>query len=260
VITYYLKKRHMIGDLKLEVYDVGGKLLSTLPGGKRRGINRVEWTMRSGAPRTAPGAGIIPSLGALMGLRALPGTYVVKMVKGKDTYASSVTLVPEPGSAHSAADRALQLQTSQTLYGMVERLAYVVDALTDARDQAKAVSAAVPAREALRKRLDALVEAADRQRSALVSSQRGEGISGEEKLREEIGLLYGNVNGFEGRPTQSQLDRMAVLEGELKTAIAQYDALFTGEIAGVNAALVKKKLAPIVKLTVAGWDTRRPAQ
>ena len=44
VITYYLKKRHMIGDLKLEVYDAQGALLTTIPGGKRRGINRVEWT------------------------------------------------------------------------------------------------------------------------------------------------------------------------------------------------------------------------
>src|SRR5262249_34969689 len=42
-ITYYLKKRHMFGDLKVEIYDQSGALLSTFPGGKHRGINRVSW-------------------------------------------------------------------------------------------------------------------------------------------------------------------------------------------------------------------------
>ena len=32
----------MIGDLKLEVYDAQGALLTTIDGGKRRGINRVR--------------------------------------------------------------------------------------------------------------------------------------------------------------------------------------------------------------------------
>ena len=41
VITYYQKKRHIFGDLKIEVLDADGKLLDTLPTSKRRGLNRV---------------------------------------------------------------------------------------------------------------------------------------------------------------------------------------------------------------------------
>ncbi|MCX6553266.1 MAG: glycosyl hydrolase, partial [Acidobacteria bacterium] len=259
VITYYLKKRHMIGDLKLEVSDTQGTVLSVIPGGKRRGINRVEWTMRSRAPRTAPGAGIIPSLGALMGPRVLPGTYAVRMIKGKDTHTSSVTLVPEPGSQHSDADRALQLQTAQKLYAMVERLAYLVDAVADSRSQVRAAANGLPPRDPLRKRLEALAEDLDAQRTALASSQRGEGISGEEKLREEIGLLYGNVNAYEGRPTRSQLDRVVVLDGSLEAAVAACQKAVAGD-ASLKAQLARKKIAPIVMLTPEAWNTRRPAQ
>jgi hypothetical protein len=50
-IIYYHKKRHMFGDLKLEIYDAGGKRLASINGGKRKGINRVEWSMRSEPPR-----------------------------------------------------------------------------------------------------------------------------------------------------------------------------------------------------------------
>ena len=258
VLTYYLKKRHVLGDLRLEIYDPQGTLLGTVPGSRRRGINRVEWTMRSKAPRSAPGAGLIPSLGSLMGPRVSPGTYTVKMIKGKDTFASTVTIVPEPGSRHSDADRALQGQTARTLYGMVERLAFLVDSLADARDQAKAASSTLAEKDPLRARLGLLADGFEAQRAALVSSQRGEGISGEEKLREEIGTLYGNVNVYEGRPTTSQLDRMAVLDSDLAAAFTLFETSFGKGVAAPNAQLAKKKLAPLVVLSRGEWDKRRP--
>jgi hypothetical protein len=51
VITYYQQKRHIFGDLKIEVLDQDGKLLSTVPSSKRRGLNRATWSMRLKAPR-----------------------------------------------------------------------------------------------------------------------------------------------------------------------------------------------------------------
>jgi photosystem II stability/assembly factor-like uncharacterized protein len=258
VIAYYLKKRHVFGDLKIEVYDATGMLLATMPGGKRRGINRVEWPMRSKAPRTAPGEGIIPSLYALMGLRAHAGTYTVRMIKGKDTFSSTVTVVPEPGSQHTEADRAAQLTAAGKLYGMVEKLAYLVEALSNVRDQAKSAVAALPGKDAIRKRVQAFADEMEAQRKALVASQRGEGISGEEKLREELGMLYGNVNGYEGRPTQSQLDRMGVLEKDLSAAIATFEATATKETAALNAQLTARKIQPIKVPRAAEWE--RPAK
>ncbi|MFQ5421291.1 MAG: glycosyl hydrolase, partial [Anaerolineae bacterium] len=53
-ITYYLKKRHIFGDMRIEIYDEAGKLIKTLAGGKRKGINRVEWPMRMKPPRVPP--------------------------------------------------------------------------------------------------------------------------------------------------------------------------------------------------------------
>ena len=56
-ITYWLKKRHLFGDLKVEVYDREGRLITTIPGTKRVGINRVEWPMRL-SPTTLITAGL----------------------------------------------------------------------------------------------------------------------------------------------------------------------------------------------------------
>ncbi|MEI6669282.1 MAG: glycosyl hydrolase [Acidobacteriota bacterium] len=245
VIAYYLKKRHVFGDLKLEIYDASGALLTSLTGGKRRGVNRVEWPMRSKPPRTAPGEGIIPSMYALMGLRAPAGTYTVKMLKGKETFSSTVTLVPDPSSKHTEADRAAQRAAAGQLYALMEKLGALVDGLTSVRDQAKTAVAGLSGKDPLRTRVQALADDMEAQRKSLVASQRGEGISGEEKLREELGMLYGNVNGYEGRPTQSQMDRMAVLDADLAAATTRFAAAATKQSAAFNAQLVSKKLAPI---------------
>ena len=53
-------------------------------------------------------------------------------------------------------------------------------------------------------------------RATLVSVKEGGGITGERKLREYIGELYGGVNGYEGKPTQQQLDRMSMLNSQLE--------------------------------------------
>jgi photosystem II stability/assembly factor-like uncharacterized protein len=251
-LTYYLKKRHIIGDLKLEVYDASGKLLSSMPGGKRRGLNRVEWPMRQPAPKFPAGAGVIYSVGSLFGPRAPEGSYTVKLIKGKETFTSEVKLVPDPRVSYPAEDKKLQQETTWKLYAQVEKLTYLVDSITSVRDQARARAEKLPARDALRKQLDSLSESMEAQRKSLVATQEGEGISGEEKLREELGMLYGNVNFHDGRPTGSQLNRMAVLGKELDAARGKFEAAAKG-LEAVNSQLKARKLDPVTTLTEVEW-------
>ncbi|MBI3949455.1 MAG: hypothetical protein HY314_03265 [Acidobacteria bacterium] len=96
VITYYQKKRHIFGDLKFEIYDSSAKLISTIPGSKRRGVNRVEWSMRMKAPKVPPAAGLVPNFFSFVGPRVMEGTYTVKMIKGKDTHTTDLKVVPGP--------------------------------------------------------------------------------------------------------------------------------------------------------------------
>ncbi len=256
-VTYYLRKRHMFGDLKLEVFDSTGKRLASLPGAKRRGLNRVEWPTRGKAPRVAAAASLIPSLGAFMGPRFAEGSYLIKMTKGKDTYSTTVELAPDPRSTHTAEDRALQRETAWKLHALVERLTFTVDSITEARDQARARMEKLSPQEPLRKRVQALVDALEKQRTALVASRESEGgISGEEKLREELGMLYGNVNGYEGRPTQSQIRRMGVLGRQLGAAAARFDTTLAKDAEALSAELRKRQLDPILRLSREEWDKR----
>jgi photosystem II stability/assembly factor-like uncharacterized protein len=241
-VTYYLKKRHILGDLRLEVYDPAGALVVALPGGKRRGINRVEIPLRSKPPKVAPGLGMVMSVAALYGPRILEGTYTVKLIRSDQVLESEVRLVPDPRSPHSAADRAAQRLAALRLFGMVERLAAIVQGLIDVGTRANARASALPAGDALTKRLQAFAAGVEEQRASLVATKQFEGISGEEKLREELGMLYGTVNGYEGRPTQSQLTRAAVLEKRLADAQARYDRTTGADLDTLNKLLAARKM------------------
>ena len=79
-------------------------------------------------------------------------------------------------------------------------------------------------------------------------------LSGEEQLREKMAELYGGVNGYDGRPTQSQIDQVKVLGDQLEKAEAKLEALKSGEVAAVNRELEKRKLDPLKPKSREEWE------
>ena len=254
VINYYQKKRHIFGDLKLEIFDQQGKLLNTISGSKRRGLSRSTWSMRLKPPKFPPAASAV--FGATQGPRVVPGTYTVKMTKNKDTYTTELKVAQDPRAKYSPEDRQQQFDLSMKLYDMLAKMTYQVDAITSARDAVKARSAKVGAKDPLRKRLDSLYSQLDAQRSKIVATKEGGMITGEERIREQMGELYGNVLGYEGRPTESQIARTDALNKELDDVVKDFDALATKELASLNTALARKKLDPVKVLTREEWEKK----
>jgi hypothetical protein len=255
-IVYYQKKRHIFGDLKLDIYDAKGQLLTSLQGDKRRGLNRVQWPERAKPPKMPPAAGLVENEYVFYGPQAQEGTYTVKLTKGKETYSSEVKLVPDPRSKSTAADRGLQHKTVTQLYDMLAQLTYIVDATSELRDQAKQRAGAASDAK-LKERLSALTQKLEDFRSTLVSVKEGGMITGEKKLREHLGELYGSVNGYSGRPTQSQVESTTVLQKELDKAGAQFQSIVTSEVPPLNAALQDNNIEPLTAASREDWDKKQ---
>ena len=56
-------------------------------------------------------------------------------------------------------------------------------------------------------------------------------ITGEERIREHLGQLYGAINGYEGRPTDYQAARADSLAHELEDVIGDFQKLTQKELA-----------------------------
>jgi len=254
-ITYYLKKRQLMGEMKIEIYDGEGKLVTTLPANKRRGINRVAWQMRMKPPRTPSGANVIRAPGSFLGPRVMLGDYTVKVIKGNDTFTSKVSLVADPRASYTAEDRKAQHETAMKLYGMMGDLTYLYDAVNDARTQAMDRAGKLTPKDGAQKPLQAFTAQLNSLRGDL-SAQKEGWLTGEEKLRERLGALYGAVNIYDGRPTQSMYDNMKLMEKELADATNRLQGVFNKQLAPVNAALTKSKAESITTLSREAWEAK----
>src|SRR5215467_4225718 len=194
---------------------------------------------------------------AFFGNKVPAGTYTIKMIKGSQTYSSKLVLVPDPRSHYSQQDRDLQQQTVLKLYRELEHLTYVADAVVDARDQARKRLAQVNPADATAKNLQAFADSMEGLRSRLVAVKEGGAITGEEKLREKLGDLYGSINEYDGRPTQSQLDSMQTLSAQLNQAEADFQKTISVELPVINPVLEQKKLDTIKPLTREDWEKKQ---
>jgi photosystem II stability/assembly factor-like uncharacterized protein len=252
VITYYQQKRHIFGDLKIEVLDQDGKLLSVVPSSKRRGLNRATWSMRLKAPRVPTAASA--AFGATTGPRVLPGTYTVKMTKDKNVYTTQLQVTADPRSKATPEDRKAQFDLSMKLYNLLGDMTFAVDRINGVRLALEGQAAKLPANDPLGARLRTSSSQIDELRRKIVATKEGGMITGEERLRENLADLYGNVSGYEGRPAQTQIERTDAIARELVDVVKDFDAWLSKEMSGLNSALSGKHLQPITPLTRDEWE------
>ncbi len=258
-ITYYQRSRHIFGDLKIEILDQNGKVIDSIAGSKHRGLNRAGWSMRIKAPAVPPAATAL--FEAAQGPRVLPGTYTVKMTKGDNVYTEQVNIVLDPRAKFSLADREAQFDLTMKVYNTIEHMTYAVDAIEGVHNSANQRLAKLPEKDAvLRKQLQGLAAQCDGLRSKIVATKEGGMITGEERIREHLGQLYGSVNGYEGRPADYQVAREDSLARELDDVISDFQKLTAKELLPINSGLKKKKLEAISVLTEAEWQKNRESE
>ncbi|HYU26341.1 MAG TPA: sialidase, partial [Thermoanaerobaculia bacterium] len=243
VITYYQRRRHIFGDLTMDVTDASGNVVGTIPSSKRRGLSRVTWSMRMKAPTVPPAASA--AFGAAFGLRVLPGTYTVRLKKDQSVYNTPLQLVADARSKHSAEDRKAQFDLAMKLYKSLDEMNTAVNRINGVRLALDDRAAKLPANDALAKKLRTASSQVDDLRKKIVATKEGGMITGEERLREFLTELYGNIVFYEGRPADMHVMRADALGKELADVVKSFDDWAAKELPSINSALAKKKLEPI---------------
>jgi len=241
-VNYFLKKRHIFGELKLDILDARGKLLKSLPASRNAGLNRAYWDMKLKAPRTAGSRGLGPML--LSGPMVDEGTYTVRLTRGGQVVTGQVVLAPDPLSGYSAEDRRLRQQTVMELYHMQEELAFLADSIADLLKQIVPAGAGTGAKRPRSPAIDTLRQKLAGLHGTLVQS---EGLFGEERLKEKVMDLFASVSGYGGRPAAQQLENVSYLKGEMQAAQARFDRIIATDMPKANRWLQVKRL-PLLSL------------
>jgi len=197
-------------------------------------------------PKTPPGNQVFPDPNSIFGPYLPEGTYSVKVTHGTETATAEIHVVADPRGKHSAADRAEQFKAVVDAYHLVEHIAYVVDAAKDLSAQAADRAGKLGPDDPLRKAMQSLRDSISATQQKLAASHEG-GYSGEIELREKILEVYGGINGYAGKPTESQVAQLAALHKELDGLEGDFHSYSEKAMTSANPALDKKKL-PALKL------------
>ncbi len=250
-IPYYQRSRHIYGDLKIEILDAEGKLVDEVSTSKHRGVSRATWSMHLKPPRVPPAA--TAAFAASVGPRVLPGVYTVRMTRGDKVYTTQLTVALDPRAQFTVADRKAQFDLVNQIGAQLNRMSGAVDAILAVRDGAQERASKLPESDSLRAKLQDLARAADGVRSKIVATKEGGAITGEERLREFLAGLYGDVSGYEGRPTDAQTARAAALARELEDVIGEFTTLTAAKLPELNRELQARQLPLFAAVSERDW-------
>ncbi len=248
VISYYQKARHVIGRMKLEVLDQQGNVVDELPASKRRGLNRVVWSMRTKPPQVPPAASLAGY--STQGQRVLPGQYIVRLTKGGEVTTMPLTIGLDRRATYSVADRQAQFAAAERVKGLFNRMSRLNADINGMRAQTDAVAKREGASARLKTDAARVSEQADALRKQLVATKEGGAITGEERLRENVDNIYGAITSVEAAPTAYQLARVDALERELKEVEDAFARLKAGDAQRLSTAMIGERL-PAIDFTAA---------
>ena len=214
-VKYYLKERLNSGEVKADIYDAAGNLVQSIPGSKRKGINMLNWNLRMKPPKVATG-GTKMDFGSFLAPMVLPGDYTLKLKVGDSVYTSVLKVIHDASNKDfSLEDRKLQYKSAMELYKAHEQLAAVVDSI-NAKQKLIKDNLSKVTDSSLKRTMIAYNAELEKLRAECLGTKQKSIFADEKKLREEITEVYTAVSGQEAAPSNLQVQRVTVLQSEVK--------------------------------------------
>jgi photosystem II stability/assembly factor-like uncharacterized protein len=234
-ITYYLKKRHTFGKMKMEIQDMEGNLVSKLVPGKSKGINIINWNYQGQAPKVAGGK----TISFPFAPRAQAGQYKVVLTKGKKTYEHLFKIKNDPKSTTTEAERAQQREALANLSEGMEDLAYLVYNL----EEYKKAGEKVLKEKGDVKQVNEVIKKLESLRAELVVTTGDSYVQeAEDELREKMTNLFNDISTSYDAPSKAQLKNIVTYKTQLKEGKEKFEKLKKKEVAKLLKYLEKNEM------------------
>lgn len=211
-INYYLKQRLNSGKITVEIYDEGGILVQSIPGGIRRGINKVYWNLRSTPPKVAAGSTKMDVAGFIAPM-VLPGKYTVKLKINDKEFTDVLTCVHDNENKDLASeDRKFVNENALRLLGLYNNVSSLIDTITFYQMELKKDSVSF----VKNKNSKLFYTELEKTRAELMATKQTSIFADEERIRERVSSLYGTFCSMEAKPNSTQLEAIDVLKKDFK--------------------------------------------
>ena len=221
-IQYLLPRRHTFGKMTMEIQDMEGNKVTTLNPGKTKGINTVEWNYNMRTPKIAKGKTL--SFGGFTSPTVPAGKYKVVIKKGRDTFEKTIDVTYKNNAGLNEDDRKFQHETVMKLFNMTEELAYMVYVIDELILNENTNESTISELNELKK-------------SLVITTGDNYVGAAKKQLREKMSDLYSKVASSYDKPSANELENLALIENEMKSANKRYSKI----LKKVSSTLIPEK-------------------
>ena len=221
-IQYLLPRRHTFGKMTMEIQDMKGNKVTTLNPGKTKGINTVEWNYNMRTPKIAKGKTL--SFGGFTSPTVPAGKYKVVIKKGRDTFEKTIDVTYKNNAGLNEDDRKFQHKTVMKLFNMTEELAYMVYVIDELILNENTNESTISELNELKK-------------SLVITTGDNYVGAAKKQLREKMSDLYSKVASSYDKPSANELENLALIENEMKSANKRYSKI----LKKVSSSLIPEK-------------------
>ena len=221
-IQYLLPRRHTFGKMTMEIQDMEGNKVTTLNPGKTKGINTVEWNYNMRTPKIAKGKTL--SFGGFTSPTVPAGKYKVVIKKGRDTFEKTIDVTYKNNAGLNEDDRKFQHKTVMKLFNMTEELAYMVYVIDELILNENTNESTISELNELKK-------------SLVITTGDNYVGAAKKQLREKMSDLYSKVASSYDKPSANELENLALIENEMKSANKRYSKI----LKKVSSTLIPEK-------------------
>jgi hypothetical protein len=225
----------MNGDFYVEVLDDKKQLISTKTASKRKGINMLEIDLQIKAPKMPSGPS--PAYAGFYGAPLKAGNYQLKVVKETDTTFIPFTIIHNPKSQHSAAEKDARHELMMKLHKECNDFTYTVNSHVELQTKLKALEKEFATNEKVKKMLVEYADKLELQRKIVVSTKEGLINDGNNYLRDKLSNVYIQVVSYDGKPSATQFEKSASFEKDINDNLNAYAAIDKTYLANLNLTL-----------------------
>jgi hypothetical protein len=184
------------------------------------------------------------------------GEYRVKVTRRNQEYEKIISVYDNPDEPYTDEDRELKQKYQKIGFDLMEDLAYLDRQITDVQNGLKSLKSLSGISASTRKKAEEFLSSLMDVRNRMMVMEYGD-LRGDTRLREDVGFLYGTIAFYGGRPTQVQMDRMALLELRVSTMEKEVDGLMNDFLDKINKDISKAGGEAIEVTTREAFDAEK---
>ena len=180
------------------------------------------------------------SFGGFTSPRVAAGTYKILLTKGKNIYEHLIEVEYDKNSMTSLEERKEQEALTETLFNMVEDLAYMVYEINTTLDKAKEIIDEQP--KSNKKVAQVYTALNELLKELVITTGDNYVAAAKPELREKMGDLYSNIAGTYDKVSGATKDNFELIFEEFENAKIKYQSIKDKEVKRFYTFLEKNLL------------------